>query len=59
MTQPYDQLKESPQIDVDIAQMAADERILVRQIQIKGTIGVTASNSPGRFTGVYYLAGDE
>ena len=59
MTRPYDQLKETPQTDVDIAQMAADERILVRQIQIRGTVGVTGTNSVGGFTGVHYLAGDE
>jgi len=59
MTRPYDRLKESPQTDVDIAQMAPDERILARQIQIRGTVGVTGTNSVGTFSGVHYLAGDE
>ena len=59
MTQPYEQLKERPQTGLDIAQMAADERILVRQIQVRGTIGVTSTNAVGAFTGVHYLVGDE
>jgi len=59
MTRTYDRLKEGPQTDVDIAQMAANERILARQIQIRGTVGVTNTNSVGAFSGVHYLAGDE
>ena len=59
MTQSYDQLKEGPQTQIDIAQMAADERVLVRKIQIRGTVGVTSTNSVGSLTGVHYLAGDE
>ncbi len=59
MTQQYEHLKESPQTDIDIGQMAADERLLVKQIQIRGTIGVTSTNSAGTLTGVYYIVGDE
>ena len=59
MTQSFDQLQESPQTELDIGQLAPDERMLVKRIQISGTVGVTASKSVGSFTGVHYLDGDE
>lgn len=59
MTSEFDRLQTEPQTKIDIGQLAADERMVVAQIQIKGTVGVTASDSVGNFTGVYYLAGDE
>ena len=59
MTSCFDQLQAEPRTDIDIGQLSADERILVRQIQINGTTGVTASKSVGGFTGVFYIAGDE
>ncbi len=59
MTSCYNQLQAGPQTAVDISQLSAEERILVRQIQINGTKGVTASESVGGFTGVFYIAGDE
>ena len=59
MTAGFDRLQTGPQTEVDIGQLAVDERMVVRQIQINGTVGVTASESIGGFTGVYYLEGDE
>jgi len=59
MTHPFDQLQERPQTELDIGQLAVDERMVLKRIQINGTVGVTAIESVGSFTGVYYLAGDE
>jgi len=59
MTVCFDRLKAEPQTEIDIGQLTADERMVLRQIQINGTVGVTGSESVGGFTGVYYLAGDE
>jgi len=59
MTACFEQLEAEPQTEIDIGQLTTDERMVLRQIQINGTVGVTASNSVGGFTGVYYLAGDE
>ena len=59
MTAGFDRLQIGPQTEVDIGQLAADERMVVRQIQINGTTGVTASESVGGFTGVFYIEGDE
>ena len=59
MTACFDRLKAEPQTEIDIGQLTAGERMLVGQIQINGTVGVTASESVGGFTGVYYLTGDE
>ena len=59
MTSCFDRLQTEPQTEIDIGQLSAEERILVRQIQINGTVGVTASESVGGFTGVFYIAGDE
>jgi len=59
MTACFDRLQAEPQTEIDIGQLTASERMLVKQIQINGTAGVTASESVGGFSGVYYLAGDE
>ena len=59
MTACFDRLKAEPQTEIDIGQLTADERMLLGQIQINGTVGVTASESVGGFSGVYYLTGDE
>ncbi len=59
MTTGFDQLQAEPQTDIDIGQLAAAERMVVTQIQVNGTVGVTASESMGSFTGIYYLVGDE
>jgi len=59
MTACFEQLEAEPQTEIDIGQLTADERMVLGQIQINGTVGVTASESVGGFTGVYYLMGDE
>ncbi len=59
MTACFDRLQAQPQTEIDISQLTADERMVLKQIQINGTAGVTASESVGGFDGVYYLAGDE
>ena len=59
MTASFDRLQAEPQTEIDISQLTADERMVLRRIQINGTVGVTASESVGSFTGIYYLAGDE
>lgn len=59
MTAGFDALCEEPQTSLDIADLAPDERLAVRRIHIAGTTGATPSVSVGRFTGVWYLAGDE
>ena len=59
MTAGFDRLQAGPQTEIDIAQLSADERMVVRQIQINGTVGVTASESVGGFTGVFYIEGDQ
>lgn len=59
MTRPFERLQESPQTEVDTGQLAVDERMVLKRIQINGTVGVTASESVGSFTGIYYIEGDE
>lgn len=59
MTATFDALGEEPQTEIDIATLTPDERMAVRQIQINGSMGTTATVSVGSFTGVFYLSGDE
>ena len=59
MTGCFNRLQAEPQTEIDIGQLTPDERVVVRQIQINGTVGVTASESVGGFTGVFYVTGDE
>ncbi len=59
MTACFEQLEAEPQTEIDIGQLTPDERMVLRQIQINGTVGVTPSGADGGFTGIYYLVGDE
>lgn len=59
MSTVFEALCNEPQTEIDLAQLSPDERIVVDQIQINGTAGVTRSQPGGTFTGVYYIIGDE
>lgn len=59
VTQIYEQLTDHPQTDIHIGDLNATERQELRQISVSGTKGLSQSNAPGRFTDIYYLAGDE
>ena len=59
MTELYEQLKERPQTDMNISNLNLEERQEVRRIQVRGTTGLQQSNTPGKFTGVFYLDGDK
>ena len=58
MTATYESLKKQPQSKVDRGSLHFDERSQLRVIEISGNRGRTKS-SPGRFTSIYYLSGDE
>jgi hypothetical protein len=59
MTRQFERLLEGPQIGIHRSELNLDERQLVRRIHVRGTTGINASNSAGKFTTVYYLEGDE
>lgn len=59
MTNAYERLLEGPQTGINRSQLNFAERSEVRVIQVRGTTGLVQTNKPGKFTSVYYLAGDE
>jgi len=59
MTAEFDRLQTGPQTDVNIGQLAPEERVLVRKIQINGTSGATKQTSVGQFIPVFYLMGEK
>ena len=59
MTTVFQTLLKEPQIKVDVATLAPDERMAVERIAVNGTVGVTRRNSAGNFTSVFYILGDE
>lgn len=59
MTKIYEKLLKEPQTGINRSQLNFDERSEVRIIQVRGTTGLVQTNKPGKFTSVYYLAGDE
>lgn len=59
MTTPFDQLQAEPQTDVDLGQLAPEERGVVRRIKIQGTSGHAPATETGGFTTVFYVVGDE
>ncbi|WP_253736265.1 hypothetical protein [Halohasta salina] len=59
MTAVFDALRTGPQTEIDIALLDPDERMVVRRIRIDGSVGSTPNVPVGRFTGVFYVVGDE
>lgn len=59
MTRAFDLLKRSPQTKLDLGTLHVEERPLVRVIKISTRKGHRKKRSTGRFTPVYYLAGDQ
>jgi len=59
MSTGFETLCDEPQTEIDLGQLSPDERMVVDQIQVNGTTGVTRSESGGSFTGVFYIIGDE
>jgi len=59
MTKVYEKLTDRPQTYINRSQLNFTERSELRVMQVSGTAGLVQSNNPGKFTSVYYLAGDE
>lgn len=59
MTKTYEKLREGPQTGINRSQLNFAERSELRVLQVRGTTGLVQANKPGKFTSVYYLAGDE
>ncbi|QLG61104.1 hypothetical protein [Halorarum salinum] len=59
MTQQFDRLQEEPQTEIDRGRLNPTERQQLRTIDVSGTAGLPNTNTSGKFTTVYYLAGEE
>jgi hypothetical protein len=59
MTKPFERLREEPQTNINIGETNFEERQQVRRIKIQSTPGRLRQDSAGKFTGVYYIVGDE
>ena len=59
MTQYFEELKDSPKANPRMGHLSAEERMMTRRIQIRGTSRHVKDVSVGTFIGVIYLIGDE
>lgn len=58
MTKFYEALKEEPQTNIDRGKLTHDERTDLRSIEVQ-TSYVQTPSTPGKFTTIYYLEGDQ